>query len=109
MCFQRNVHKPFPRHFRTIGDAGQNVRFHESGIILKNFRHRHLIRQQIQNERHPNAVSPYSRFATATLRVDPDAFQQFFARQAFHNSVNLAESRRFCHCKVKPLAIPPAF
>jgi hypothetical protein len=42
-------------------------------------------------------MSPDAWFTAAPRRVNPDAFQQFFARQMFHNAVNLAESNRFDH------------
>ena len=54
-------------------------------------------REQIKNERYPDAMSPDARLAAAPFRVNPDAFQQFFARQMFHNVANLAVSDRFDH------------
>jgi hypothetical protein len=39
----------------------------------------------------PLFVSLAPLIAAAPFRVNPDAFQQFFARQMFHNVFNLAE------------------
>jgi hypothetical protein len=46
-------------------------------------------------------MSPDARLAAAPLRVYPDAFQQFFARQMFHNVVNLPASHRFDHLRLE--------
>ena len=77
---QRHGDVAFAGHLRAVGDACLNVGFRQAGIVLQNFRSRGAACEQIEDEGNPNAMPADARLAEATLRIDPDALEKFFAR-----------------------------
>lgn len=61
---------PLTRHFGAIPDAGENVRFFESGILLEDFAGRHPAGKQVKDKRDPEAMSPNAWFTEADVRVN---------------------------------------
>jgi hypothetical protein len=43
--------------------------------LVRDFRNRGTRRQQIQNQRHPNALAANARLAEASLWIDPDSLK----------------------------------
>ena len=73
---QRNRQNALPRHFGPVGDRRQDVGVRQLRVFSKQFRFRHSIGQEIQNERHPYAGAPDAGLSTTDLGVDGNAIEE---------------------------------
>ena len=69
------VHKTLTRHFRSVSNARQNVLLLQIGIRGEKFLNTRSRREEIEDQRHPNSVSPDARLAVTNRRIDADSFQ----------------------------------
>ena len=59
----------FARHLRAVGNAGPDIGFLKTGVVLQDVGDRPSARQEIENQRDPDAVSLDARLAETDVRV----------------------------------------
>ena len=73
MGFDRNLHISLARHLRAVGDAGEDVALIKLRVLLDDLFARQARRQQIENQRNPDAVPANAGLAETSTRIDPDS------------------------------------
>jgi hypothetical protein len=68
--FGRDIDEPLTRHLGAVRDASEDIRFFETGVSFENLTRSVTVREQVQDQRHPNAMAPNARLAKAYFRIN---------------------------------------
>ena len=66
---KRYVNVTFAGHLRPVCYTGENVRFFDAGVLFEDLLDRPAAGQQVEHQRHPDAVSADARLAEADVGV----------------------------------------
>ena len=73
---QRNLYKPFLRHFCAIGDSCANIFYAKMGILCDDLLHAHSTGEKIEDKRNPNSRAADTGFSKTDIRIYRDTVKK---------------------------------